>query len=100
MFPLFKTLSFILILFSLIGVSLLFKTHSQYRVQAKESKNPRVSAIDFEDELIEGSVRNPDLFHFSNEDELKYKRIIPLKQHFQKEIRETANRLPNPKPGR
>lgn len=65
-------------------------------LQAEEGKQAkkRVSSITFEDELIQGEIQNPDLLYFSKESDSQYEKILPLRNDFLKEMRETGDQVP------
>ena len=73
----------------LIVLSLLFCTLS---VSAQKKKG-RVYTVDFEDEFIEGHVKNPTIFHLFNKQQLEYDKLVDLKEDFLPEMRRTAGEI-------
>ena len=49
--------------------------------------------IDFEDELIEGSVTSPNIFHLFHKKQLNYGRLIKFRKNFLPEMRRTAREI-------
>ena len=49
--------------------------------------------VDFGDELIEGSVSSPGIFHLFHKKELSYGRLIKFRKNFLPEMRRTAREL-------
>ena len=60
-------------------------------VGAKKGK--KVYTVDFEDEFIEGHVKNPTIFHLFNKQQLEYDKLVDLKKDFLPEMRRTAGEL-------
>ena len=59
--------------------------------QNKSKKKPRPSnTIDFEDELILGEKKNPELIHLFQKKQFNFKRLIKLRKNFLPEMRKTA----------
>ncbi len=59
---------------------------------AKKGKK-RIYTVDFEDEFIEGHVKNPTIFHLFNKQQLEYDKLVDLKKDFLPEMRRTAGEL-------
>ena len=59
---------------------------------AQKSKK-KVYTVDFEDEFIEGHIKNPNIFHLFNKQHLEYDKLIDLKKDFLPEMRRTAGEL-------
>jgi len=49
-----------------------------------------VKKIDMEDELIEGSVKNPDLIHIMESKGRRFGRLIKLRENFNREMEKSA----------
>lgn len=60
--------------------------------KAKSSDNRRTT-INFEDELVEGSARKPELFYLLQKKQFNYKRLIRLRENFLPEMRRTAEEI-------
>lgn len=60
-------------------------------VQTKQTKNTQV--ISFEDQLVEGSAKSPDLFYLLQKKNFRYRRLIKLREDFLPEIEATAEDL-------
>lgn len=53
-------------------------------------KSRRRTTINFEDELIEGEVKKPELFYLLQKKQFNFKRLIKLRENFLPEMRRTA----------
>ena len=62
------------------------------QAQKKKSENKRQS-IDFEDELIEGEVKKPELFYLLQKKQFNFRRLIKLRQNFLPEMERTSEEL-------
>ncbi len=62
------------------------------RAQKKSGKT-RTATIDFEDELIEGEVKKPELFYLLQKKQFNFKRLIKLRNNFLPEMRRTSEEL-------
>jgi hypothetical protein len=51
------------------------------------------ATIDFEDELIEGEVKKPELFYLLQKKQFNFKRLIKLRNDFLPEMRRTSEEL-------
>jgi hypothetical protein len=57
-------------------------------------KDKKRTSINFEDELIEGEVKKPELFYLLQKKQFNFKRLIKLRENFLPEMRRTAEDLP------
>ena len=73
----------------IIVLLLLFCTLS---VSAQKRKG-KVYTVDFEDEFIEGHIKNPTIFHLFNKQQLEYDKLVDLKEDFLPEMRRTAGEI-------
>jgi hypothetical protein len=53
----------------------------------------RRTTIDFEDELVEGKTKNPELFYLLQKRQFNYKRLIRLRENFLPEMRKTSEEM-------
>jgi len=60
------------------------------RGQSKAERDKRKTSINFEDELIEGEVKKPELFYLLQKKQFNFKRLIKLRENFLPEMRRTA----------
>lgn len=58
--------------------------------QSKAEKDKRKTSIDFEDELIQGEVKKPELFYLLQKKQFNFKRLIKLRDDFLPEMRRTS----------
>jgi hypothetical protein len=56
---------------------------------------PRVTTLDFEDELIEGGVTRPELLYIFQKRNFNYKPLIELRENFIPETRRSAEQIRN-----
>ena len=61
----------------------------QVFAQGQDKKRKR-STIDFEDELIQGKVKKPELLYLLQKKQFNFKRLIKLRENFIPEMRRTA----------
>ncbi len=57
---------------------------------AKGGGDKRKTSIDFEDELIQGEVKKPELFYLLQKKQFNFKRLIKLREDFLPEMRRTS----------
>ncbi len=50
----------------------------------------RTTSINFDDELIEGEVKKPELLYLLQKKQFNYKRLIKLRENFLPEMERTA----------
>lgn len=58
-----------------------------------KSKGKKNTSINFEDELIEGDVKKPELLYLLQKKQFNFKRLIKLRENFLPEMRRTAEDL-------
>ena len=73
-------------------ILVLFVIFSASFSEARKKKK-KVYSVDFEDEFIEGHVKNPTIFHLFNKQQLEYDKLVDLKEDFLPEMRRTAGSL-------
>jgi hypothetical protein len=73
-----------LLLFSLVT---LFVSSA---VAQKGGADKRTTEINFEDELIEGEVKKPELLYLLQKKQFNFKRLIKLRENFLPEMNRTA----------
>lgn len=69
---------------SLVGLSV---------ASAQEGKDKKATSINFEDELIEGEVKKPELLYLLQKKQFNFKRLIKLRENFLPEMEQTAEAL-------
>ena len=60
--------------------------------QAQDGDKRKIE-INFEDELIRGDVKKPELFYLLQRKQFNFKRMIRLREDFLPEMRSTGERL-------
>jgi hypothetical protein len=63
--------------------------------QGSRDQAPRVTTLDFEDELIEGGVTRPELLYIFQKRNFNYKPLIELRENFIPETRRSAEQVRN-----
>jgi hypothetical protein len=73
--------------------------HAQEEKAAPAKKGPTKSGdkketkIDFEDELVEGELKKPELFYLLQKKQFNFKRLIKLREDFLPEMRRDADEI-------
>ena len=62
-------------------------------VKKSKGKRKKRVVIDFQDELLEGGVSNPSIFHLFHKKQLDYGRLVKFRKNFLPEMRRTAREL-------
>ena len=78
--------------FLLLVTVLVFCFVGEARTKRKKRRQKRV-VINFEDELLEGNVSNPSIFHLFHKKELDYGRLVKFRKNFLPEMRRTAREI-------
>lgn len=62
---------------------------------ASSAKNgdKKKTSIDFEDELVEGELKKPELFYLLQKKQFNFKRLIKLREDFLPEMRRDADEI-------
>ena len=75
---------------SLIFISSLLASPAAWSQQSKSKSGERTQSINFEDELIQGDVKKPDLLYLLQKRDFNFKRLIKLRDNFLPEMNQTA----------
>jgi hypothetical protein len=59
----------------------------------KSASDKKTTAINFEDELIEGEVKKPELLYLLQKKQFNFKRLIKLRENFLPEMSRTAEEI-------
>ena len=78
-----KYFRIILILFILTGVCF----------SSAKKKKRKIYTVDFQDEFVEGHVKNPTIFQLFNKQRLEYEKMVDLRKDFLPEMRRTAGEI-------
>jgi hypothetical protein len=60
---------------------------------ASSGKDKKQTKIDFEDELVEGELKKPELFYLLQKKQFNFKRLIKLREDFLPEMRRDADEI-------
>lgn len=63
------------------------------QLQAQEQRGKKQQKIDFEDELVEGELKKPELFYLLQKKQFNFKRLIKLREDFLPEMRRDADEV-------
>lgn len=74
----------------LVSVLLTFSLNASAQAGGADK---RKATIDFEDELIEGEVKKPELFYLLQKKQFNFKRLIKLRNDFLPEMKRTSEEL-------
>jgi hypothetical protein len=53
-------------------------------------KSPKRTTVDFEDQLVQGEVRKPELFYLLQKKQFNFGKLIKLRENFIPEMEKTA----------
>ena len=71
-------------------MSLFFLSTSSFAQNFSDGK--RTTSINFDDELIEGEVKKPELIYLLQKKQFNYKKLIKLRKNFLSEMRRNSRR--------
>lgn len=57
---------------------------------ASRSNDKKTTSINFDDELVEGEVKKPELLYLLQKKQFNFKRLIKLRENFLPEMNRTA----------
>lgn len=80
-------------MFNLGGVALAEDAPKAEKPAAKSSGDKKKTNIDFEDELVEGELKKPELFYLLQKKQFNFKRLIKLREDFLPEMRRDADEI-------
>lgn len=80
--------------FALVAIAISMVVMNSAYAKDDSDKEKRRTSINFEDELIEGEVKKPELFYLLQKKQFNFKRLIKLRENFLPEMRRTAEDLP------
>ena len=60
---------------------------------AQKGDDKKRTSIDFEDELIQGDVKKPELFYLLQKKQFNFKRLIKLRTDFLPEMRRSSEEI-------
>lgn len=58
--------------------------------KAAKTAEKKTTTVDFEDELVEGELKKPELFYLLQKKQFNFKRLIKLRENFLPEMRRTS----------
>ena len=73
----------------LVLATVLFFSCSSF-AQKTKSDSKKTTSINFEDELIEGEVKKPELLYLLQKKQFNFKRLIKLRENFLPEMNRTS----------
>lgn len=57
------------------------------------AQQPKKATINFEDQLIDGQAKNPDVLILLKKKKFNYKKLIRLRENFLPELRKTSSQI-------
>jgi hypothetical protein len=63
------------------------------RTNSRAAGDKRKTSINFEDELVEGEVKKPELLYLLQKKQFNFKRLIKLRENFLPEMNRTAEEI-------
>ena len=72
---------------------LVFSTLAEAKKGKGKRKRQKRVVIDFQDELLEGNVSNPSIFHLFHKKQIDYGRLVKFRKNFLPEMRRTAREI-------
>lgn len=83
----------LIVVFSLSSGLVAERVFAQADSEAKAEKagDKKRTKIDFEDELVEGELKKPELFYLLQKKQFNFKRLIKLREDFLPEMRRDAD---------
>lgn len=78
---------------STLLVSLATPVMAQEKAEKAGGGEKKKTKIDFEDELIEGELKKPELFYLLQKKQFNFKRLIKLREDFLPEMRRDAEEV-------
>jgi hypothetical protein len=61
--------------------------------KAEKAGDKKRTKIDFEDELVEGELKKPELFYLLQKKQFNFKRLIKLRENFLPEMRRDSDEV-------
>lgn len=78
----------------LVSLGIAVPVFAQNKAQAHPSeKAKKETKIDFEDELVEGELKKPELFYLLQKKQFNFKRLIKLRDDFLPEMRRDGDEV-------
>jgi hypothetical protein len=78
----------------IVGLSSASSSFAETTLKPTGNKEMRTERIQFDDELVEGELRKPELFYLLQKKQFNYKRLIKLRENFHPESRRDAEKIP------
>ena len=85
-----------------LGITVWLLSGAAFIASAEEAKSTakpartgekKKTSIDFEDELVEGELKKPELFYLLQKKQFNFKRLIKLREDFLPEMRRDADEI-------
>lgn len=77
----------------LMTIIFLFMPLLSWGQDGKRGGDKKTTSINFEDELIQGEVKKPELLYLLQKKQFNFKRLIKLRENFLPEMNQTAEDL-------
>jgi hypothetical protein len=71
-------------------ISLSLQSEFAWAQNTPKSKAPKRTTIDFEDQLVQGEVKKPELFYLLQKKQFNFGKLIKLRENFIPEMTKTG----------
>jgi hypothetical protein len=79
--------------FTVVVLALALLVNENALAQAKQPAGKKKTKVDFEDQLIEGEVKRPELMSILQKKQYNFGRLIKLRENFLPEMRKTSEAI-------
>ncbi len=77
-------------IFGALTAALILFSFSSFAQQAAQGKQMKRTNVDFEDQLVSGEVKKPELFYLLQKKQFNFGKLIKLRENFIPEMTKTA----------
>jgi hypothetical protein len=78
---------------AIVFALLYFSTSAQAQTAAQKEAAKKKTAVNFEDQLIQGELNKPDFFYFLQKKQFNFGRLIKLRENFLIEMKKTSEEI-------
>jgi hypothetical protein len=77
--------------FAIFLLCIFLSAWSLAQTNQTQSKSSKKQSLSFEDELIEGNTKKPELFYLFQKKNFNYKKLIRMRENFLPEMKKTTD---------
>ncbi len=74
-------------------MAILIAMPAAFSQEKKKDEQKKTTTLDFEDELVEGEYKKPELFYLLQRKQFNFKRLIKLRKDFIPEMKQTYHEV-------